>query len=87
MTLAPSVRKTSSKPEVNFVSRSRMRNLADRERSVRSRLRLRACWMTHSPAGLAVTPYRWTCRVSSSMKEEDVETAEQHRVDREEVAG
>ena len=28
------------------MSRSRMRNLTDRERSVRSRLRLRACWMT-----------------------------------------
>ena len=58
MVLTPSVRKTSSKPEVNLVSRSRMRNLTDRERSVRSWLRLRACWMTHSPAGLVVTPDR-----------------------------
>jgi hypothetical protein len=56
MTLRPSVRNTSSKPEVNFVSLSRMRNLAARERSERSEVRLRACWTTHSPAGFAVTP-------------------------------
>jgi hypothetical protein len=30
--------------------------------------RLRACWVTQAPSGLAVTPARWTHRVSSSMK-------------------
>jgi hypothetical protein len=30
--------------------------------------RLRACWVTQALSGLAVTPPRWTCRVSSSMK-------------------
>jgi hypothetical protein len=29
---------------------------------------LRACWVTQSPLGLAVTPAKWTRRVSSSMK-------------------
>ena len=30
--------------------------------------RLRACWVTQAPFGWAVTPARWTRRVSSSMK-------------------
>jgi hypothetical protein len=30
--------------------------------------RLRACWATHVPVGLAVTPARWTRRVCSWMK-------------------
>src|ERR1039458_8274493 len=51
----PSARNTSSKPTVNFVSRSRMRNLTGRERSASTKLRLRACWVTHRPVGLAVT--------------------------------
>ena len=38
----PSARNTSSKPTVNFVSRSRMRNLTGRERSASTKLRLRA---------------------------------------------
>ena len=56
LTLMSSVRNTSSKLEVNFVSLSRMRNLAARECSERSEVRLHACWMTHSPGGLAVMP-------------------------------
>jgi hypothetical protein len=31
-------------------------------------IRLRVCWVTHAPTGLAVTPERWTRRVSISMK-------------------
>ena len=54
MTLMPSVRNTSSKLDVNFVSLSGMRNLAAGDRPAR----LRACWATHSPAGLEVTPER-----------------------------
>jgi hypothetical protein len=44
--LAPytSVRNTSSKLAVNFVSLSRTRNLTARERSERTMLRLRACF-------------------------------------------
>jgi len=47
--------------------------VADEERTCRRRSasiksRLRACWVTQAPSGLAVTPARWTRRVSSSMK-------------------
>ena len=58
MILMLSLRNTSSKLAVNFASRSRMRNFTSRERSISSELRLRACWVTHSPTGLAVTPER-----------------------------
>ena len=44
------------------------------------KLRLRTCWVTHSPTGLAVTPERWTRRVSISMKQ-DEEASKEHRVD------
>jgi phospholipase C len=33
-------------------------NLAARARPVRSKVRFRACWVTHCPEGLAVTPER-----------------------------
>ena len=65
--LIPSVRNTSSKLAVNFVSRSRIRNRIARELG-QDELRLRACWVAHAPAGLAVTPEKWTRRLSSSMK-------------------
>jgi hypothetical protein len=58
MTLMPSVRNTSSKLAANFESRSRTTNLAARDRSERAQTRLRACWVTHYPTGLAVTPAR-----------------------------
>ena len=58
MTLMPSVRNTSSKLEVNLVSLSRMVNVADWQRAVRSKLRFLACWVTHSPTGLEVMPDR-----------------------------
>jgi len=35
-------------------------------RSARSMRRVRACWATGSPVGLAVTPRRWTRRVETS---------------------
>jgi hypothetical protein len=35
-------------------------------RSARSMRRVRACWATHSPVGLAVTPRMWTRRVETS---------------------
>jgi len=37
-------------------------------RSPSTTSRLRACWVTQALLGLAVTPARWTRRVSSSMK-------------------
>jgi hypothetical protein len=48
--------KLASKVSVNLASRSRSRNLNCSMRSARSMRRLRACWATHSPVGLAVTP-------------------------------
>jgi hypothetical protein len=39
-----------------------------RSRSPSANSRLRACWVTQAPFGWAVTPARWTRRVSSSMK-------------------
>ena len=53
-----SVRNTSSKPAVNFVSRSRIKNFVERDWSARTKLKLRACWVSHSPTGLAVMPLR-----------------------------
>jgi hypothetical protein len=38
-----------------------------RPRSSRTSSRLRACWVTQRPLGLAVTPARRTRRVSNSM--------------------
>src|SRR5450756_1709319 len=68
MIRAPSARNTSSKLAVNLVSRSRIKNFVGRARSARTKLRLRACWVTHSPAGLVVMPVAYPLRVSSSMK-------------------
>src|ERR1035437_5512897 len=48
----PSGANTSSKLAVNLASRSRIKNFAWRPCSARSKLRLRACWVTHSPTGL-----------------------------------
>jgi hypothetical protein len=67
-TWAPSERKTSSNPRQNFASRSRSRKPSRRPRSPKTMRRLRACWVTQTPLGLAVIPARWTRRVSSSMK-------------------
>jgi hypothetical protein len=52
----------------NLASRSRSKKRTGRLRSSNASKRLRACWVTQVPSGLAVTPARWTRRVSSSMK-------------------
>jgi hypothetical protein len=67
-TSAPSERKTSSKARQNFPSRSRGTKRTRRPCSSKASSRLRACWVTQAALGLAVTPARWTRRVSSSMK-------------------
>src|SRR5207253_2561003 len=66
MILVPSLRKISSNEAVNLLSRSWIRNLIRSNTPVK--LRLRACWVTQAPVGLAVQPARWTRRLSSSMK-------------------
>ena len=58
----PSEAKTASKAALNCVSRSRTRNLHCWMRSARSMSRLRACWVTRCPVGLAVIPRTWTRR-------------------------
>jgi hypothetical protein len=65
---APCEPKTSSKLWVNFASRSRSTKQRRRPCSSSTSSRLRACWATQAALGLAVTPARWTRRVSSSMK-------------------
>ncbi len=67
-TSAPSERNTSSKLRQNFASRSRIRKQTRRPRSPSISSRLRACWVTQAPSGLAVTPPGWIRLVSSSIK-------------------
>jgi hypothetical protein len=62
-TVASSEQSMSSNPRQNLASRSRSRKRTRRPRSCRASSRLRACWVTHRPLGLAVTPARWPRRV------------------------
>jgi hypothetical protein len=59
---------TSSKAQVNLLSRSRIRNRGVVVPSGRSIDSSRARWTTQGPFGWRVTPARRTCRVPSSMK-------------------
>jgi hypothetical protein len=85
ITRTPWLAKTASKAAVNFESRSRIRIFNPSTTPLIARFR--ACCATHPPLGLRVTPARCTRRVSSSIKEEDVDGAEAVRIDAEEVAG
>ena len=67
-TSAPSAQNTSSKLRENFASWSPSTKRSRRPCSPSATSRLRACWVTQAPFGWAVTPARWTRRVSSSMK-------------------
>lgn len=67
MILIPAVAKTASKGAVNLAPLSRIKNVARATGSDTSKQKLRACWVTKPLTGLAVTPARWTRRVSSSM--------------------
>ena len=62
--LTSSAAKTASKEAVNFMSRSRIRNLAAAAYSPSSIEMLRAVWVTQSVTGLAVTPAIRTRRAS-----------------------
>lgn len=68
MIVMPSAAKTASKDPLNLVSRSQMRNLTAFACSASYTQMLRACWVTQSVAGLAVTPAIRTVRVSWWMK-------------------
>jgi hypothetical protein len=60
--------KTSSKASGYLLSRSRIRNRNVSVPIPRSIARFRACWTTHAPVGLAVTPATCNRRVPCSMK-------------------
>src|SRR6266508_1356723 len=66
-TSIPSAARTASNAAVHFVSRSRTRNRNRPTRSLRPLSRLRACCVTDSPTGCAVTPSTWTWRVATSI--------------------
>ena len=62
----PSLRKTSSKGPLYLLSRSRIKKRTPL--SLKSRPRLRACWVTHSPVGFLVQPASQTRRFACAMK-------------------
>ncbi len=68
MVLVPSAANTASNEAVYLVSRSRMRNVTAFASSASAIEMLRACWVTQSVAGLAVTPTIRTRRLSWWMK-------------------
>ncbi len=82
----PASANTASKLAVNFASRSRTRNRNRSARSPNAYMRLRACWVTHSPVGCRVTPRMWTRRLPTSRTKNTVDPPRQHRVDGEEAA-
>ena len=65
-TRMPSDWKTVSKARVNFASRSRIKH--EKRSSTPPIARFRACWATHAPFGLRVTPARCTRLVPISLK-------------------
>jgi hypothetical protein len=85
-TSPPSAQNTASKLRQNLASRSRSTKRTCRPPSPSTSSKLRACWATQAPLGLAVTPAKWTRRVSSSMKNSTY-SRRSHRIDGEEVAG
>ncbi len=77
--------KTASNAAVNFVSRSRTRNLNRSTHSARSIKRLRAAWVTHSATGCALTGEQVHPSPRDLDDEQDVEAGEVNRFDSEEV--
>jgi hypothetical protein len=81
----PSLRKTSSKGPLYLLSRSRIKKRTPCLE--KSRPRLRACWLTQAPVGLAVQPASQMRRLAWADEEEDVVPTQKHRFDGEEIAG
>ena len=79
-------RNRSLKLRVNFASWSRSRKRIYGPRSSSTSSRLRACWVTQPPSGLAVTPQRWTRLLSSSTGAQHLQPPQPNGVDGEEVA-
>jgi len=63
----PQSSNTVSNGEVNWLPRSRMRNLISSRRARILMAKFRACWAVHAPSGFAVIPARRTRRVACSM--------------------
>lgn len=82
-----SAAKSASNEPVNLASRSRTRNLNRPARSPRSTIKLRACWVVHSPVGFAVTPRMWTRRGHHLHHHQHVNTPQGDRVEVEEIRG
>jgi len=82
----PSEPKIASKLWVNFVSRSRIRDLNCPTRSPRSMSRLRACWAAQAPVGFGRHPQNVDVGAGDLDHQQHVQALEQHRVDGEEVA-
>jgi hypothetical protein len=78
--------KTASKALVNLASRSRMRNWNRCPASSKSKVRLRASWVSHASVGCAVTPRMWTGGWMLD-DEECVEPVQGDGVEVEQVAG
>jgi hypothetical protein len=68
ITSIPSERKISSKARLNFVSRSRISSWKRRSCSPSCMTRLRACWVTQAPSGLAVQAMHSSRRLASERK-------------------
>src|SRR6266540_2658135 len=79
----PSLRKNSSKAPLYLLSRSRMRKRTPL--SLKSRPRLRACCVTHSPVGVPRAAGKPDTTARMRDEEEHVEAAQQDRLNREEV--
>src|SRR6266536_747014 len=83
MTRIPSLRNTSSKEALNLLSRSWTRKRVRSKRSVKPRLR--ACWVTQLPVGFRRAAGEVDAPTAHLEKEQNVETAERHRLDGEEI--
>src|SRR6266545_8122805 len=81
-----SLRKTSSKPRMNLLSRSWIRKRAGVARLESDQASCRACWVVQRPSGLAV-PREVHAPAAELEEEEHIEAAEPERVDREEITG
>ena len=73
--------KTASKAAVNLLSRSRIKNRNRSARSSRSMSRLRACWVTQAPVGMGGDPGDVHAAAPVLDHDEDVEAAQEDRVD------
>jgi hypothetical protein len=85
-TAMPASANTASKLAMNFVSRSRTKNRNPSARSPITRMRLRACWVTHSPGRVPRNSKDMNASRADFNDEEHVDPTQQHGIDGEERA-